>query len=239
VLHRLLVAAGVALLALALTAPALAVRVHVRVEGARTTIFGATAPRLTPVTGTITPPSGAAVTVEAATPLGALEAASRRGEFFYRLESFSFGPYVAQIGRLSGTATTGWVFKVNGKSPPVGAHAVELKEGDRVLWYHATFGSTGGPRTLHLRRYILLSDPGQTCYVSEAVDDNGVARDVVATFHLDGRRVRRRAASFCPPRHWHTLRATATGTVRSQVVVAPRRAATAGQPAGAGLAGRA
>jgi hypothetical protein len=145
--HRPLVLLGVSLLALALAAPALAVRVHVRVEGARATLFGPTEPFVTPVIGAWAPPAGAAVALDAATPLGALEAASRRGELFYRLESFSFGPYVAQIGRLSGTETTGWVYKVNGVSPPVGAHAHELHEGDHVLWYHATFGAAGGPRT--------------------------------------------------------------------------------------------
>jgi hypothetical protein len=246
VLHRLLVAAGVALLALALTAPAFAVRVHVRVEGAKTTIFGATEPRLTPVTGTITPPSGAAVTVETPTPLGALEAASRRGEFFYRLESFSFGPYVAQIGRLSGTATTGWVFKVNGKSPPVGAHAVELEEGDRVLWYHATFGPTGGPRTLHLTGLYATGCPAGGggcvttlgCVRAVAADDNGRrTRAAGARFVVDGRVRRGRNGQLCPSGHWHTVRGTLAGAVRSNVLVNPAGSRGAGV-AGAALAGR-
>ena len=75
--HRPLVLLGVAALALALAAPALALRVHVRVEGATTTIFGATEPRLTPVSGTFSPPAGEPVTLDGATPLGALERASR------------------------------------------------------------------------------------------------------------------------------------------------------------------
>ncbi len=226
--HRPLVLLGASLLALALAAPALAVRVHVRVEGANATIFGATEPVVTPVTGTWSPPAGAAVTVNAQTPLGALEAASRRGEFFYRLESFSFGPYVAQVGRLSGTETTGWVYKVNGVSPPVGAHAYELREGDRVLWYHATFGPTGGPRTLDIVRF------GRGCFRAFALDDNGrrhAPGEVV--FHVDARRIRTRGAP-CPSGQWHDIRVTKGGMVRSRVIhVARHVPPTAGPALGA------
>ncbi|HEX2112568.1 MAG TPA: DUF4430 domain-containing protein [Gaiellaceae bacterium] len=222
--HRPLVLLGVSLLALALAAPALAVRVHVRVEGARATLFGPTEPFVTPVTGAWAPPAGAAVALDAATPLGALEAASRRGELFYRLESFSFGPYVAQIGRLSGTETTGWVYKVNGVSPPVGAHAHELREGDHVLWYHATFGAAGGPRTLALqRRTPVRSRRGVRCFRALSVDDNGrraVERDVV--FRVDDRAVRSRSGRICLRGHWHAVRATKPGFVRSRVATAPR-----------------
>ena len=66
--------------------------------------------------------------------------------------STSFGRYVDQIGRYPAGGTAGWVFKVNGASPPVGADAVELKDGDTVLWYWAEFGVVpGGPPTLQLR----------------------------------------------------------------------------------------
>jgi hypothetical protein len=247
VLHRLAVPLGAAVLTLALAAPALAVRVHVRVEGARTTIFGATEPRLTAVTGAIQPPTGPVVTVGAATPFGALEAASRAGEFFYRVETFSFGPYVAQIGRRAGTATTGWVFKVNGVSPPVAATAHQLKEGDRVLWYHATFGPAGGPKTLDLARFSSTGCPAGgsgcvtvRCVRAQLVDDNG--RRTVATdarFVVDGRARRGRNGSLCLRGHWHEVRATLAGAVRSEVLVnrAARRGPRAGT-AGASLAGR-
>ena len=230
-IHRTLVLAGALLLALALAAPALAARVHVRVEGATTTIFGATEPRVTPVRGTFAPPAGPSVTVSADTPLGALEAASRRGEFYYRLEAFSFGPYVAQIGRHAGTGTTGWVFKVNGKSPPVAADKHVLRAGDTVLWYFARFGPAGGPKTLRLDR---LSGG---CFAAKAVDDNGKAARTTVTFVVDGRLVARAAARLCPSGGWRTLRAVKAGHVRSRVVLAPRNAA--GGSGGAALAGRA
>ena len=62
----------------------------------------------------------------------------------------SFGPYVDQVGRYP-APVDGWVFKVNGVSPPVGADQVELKDGDTVLWYWAQFGDAGGPKTLAAR----------------------------------------------------------------------------------------
>ena len=80
--RRLIVLAGVALLACALAAPALALRVKVRVEGKTTTIFGSAQPTLT--TGT--------------NALSALDAASIAGEFYYHVRSTSFGPFVDQIG---------------------------------------------------------------------------------------------------------------------------------------------
>ena len=64
-------------------------------------------------------------------------------------------------------ARPGWVFKVNGVSPPVGADKVTLKDGDVVLWYYATFGATGGPPTLELQRLPA------NCYVVQTVNDAG------------------------------------------------------------------
>ena len=47
--------------------------------------------------------------------------------------------------------SSGWVFKVDNASPPVGADQVTLKDGDTVLWYYADFGPTGGPPTLEVK----------------------------------------------------------------------------------------
>ena len=128
-------AALVALAAL-LVPSALAARVSVRVEGRSLSIFGS-----------LETPFEAG-----ANAMQALDAASLRGEFYYHVAQSSFGPYVDQIGRHPAGGTNGWVFKVNGVSPPVGADKYELRDGDRVLWYWATFGPTGGPPTLRLTR---------------------------------------------------------------------------------------
>src|SRR5206468_3036895 len=77
--------------------------------------------------------------------LDVLGAAATRGEFYYHVQQSSFGAYVDQIGLYPAGGQAGWVFKVNGVSPPVGADQVQLADGDVVLWYWAEFGPAGGP----------------------------------------------------------------------------------------------
>lgn len=193
-LRRLIALA--ALLAVALPPGALAANVKIRVEGKTTTIFGAAQP---------------AVTADNA--LQALDLASSAGEFHYAVATASFGVYVSQIGKYPAEGTAGWVFKVNGASPPVGADRVELKDGDVVLWYYATFGPAGGPPTLELQRL-----PGN-CYVVQAVTDAGRrARAANATLVADGKRTATRSGRACIGRHTGLVRAVAPGAVRSNAV---------------------
>ena len=181
------------LLLVALTSSALAANVKIRVEGRTTTIFGATQP-----------------TVTADNALQALDAASFAGEFYYGMTTSSFGDYVSQIGKYAADQSTGWVFKVNGVSSQVGADKAVLKDGDVVLWYHATFGPTGGPRTLELKRLPA------NCYVVESLNDAGVAvRAATATLTVDGKRFRTRSGRACIGKHVGLVRATAPGAVRS------------------------
>jgi hypothetical protein len=202
------------LAALALAGAASALDVDVRVEGVTKTLFGATEPSLEVFTGTLAAADGSTHELAQPTALGALEAASAAGEFFYRLQSQSFGLFVDQIGRHVGAGTSGWVFKVNGVSPPVGAAEYVLKDGDVVLWYHATFGEQGGPATLALR-----SEPQAGCYRALAQDDAGkLTRIGGVVFLVDGRRVRSASGRICPAGSWRTLRATRAGAVRSAVV---------------------
>ena len=203
-MRRRLTALVLALAGVLALAPAVfAARVTVRVEGKTQTLF-APAPRV----------------VEARTPLDALEAASAAGEFYYHIQSASFGRYVDQIGRFPAGGTNGWVFKVNWASPPVAADAVELKDGDTVLWYWAQFGIVpGGPPTLRLSRA-----PGaRNCYRAFALNDAGqpaAVRGVALT--VDGRRVRTRGATQgwigCVGRHRGLVRATAPTAIRSNAV---------------------
>jgi hypothetical protein len=189
-------AASLVLVALLVPA-ALAARVSVRVEGRTTTIFG-----------TLQTPFEAG-----AHALQALDAASLRGEFYYHVTTSSFGPYVDQIGRYSAGGSNGWVFKVNGASPPVGADKVELKAGDRVLWYWATFGPSGGPPTL------LLLRRGRNCYRVVAENDAGADSTANgAVLRVDGRRVRTRSGRACVGRHRGLVRATLPGAVRSNAL---------------------
>jgi Domain of unknown function (DUF4430) len=194
-LFILLVAAAAAFLLV--PAALAAVRVHVRVEGKTQTIFGAAEPTLS----------------VKANALDALEAASVAGEFYYHVTIGGFGPYVDQIGRYPAEGSSGWVFKVNGASPPVGADAVALKPGDRVLWYWATFGRSGGPPTL------VLQHKARNCYRALAQDDAGKSSPARgALLHVDGRSVRTRRGAACVGRHLGLVRATRAGAVRSNAL---------------------
>ena len=176
---------------------ALAVRVHVRVEGKTRTIFGSAEPTLT----------------VKANALDALDSASLAGEFYYHVTVASFGPYVDQVGRYAAAGSSGWVFKVNGVSPPVGADTVTLKDGDRVLWYWATFGATGGPPTL------VLQATKRGCYRVLAQDDGGKTSPARgAVLHAGKRAVRARTGSACIGRHSGLVTATLKGTVRSNAL---------------------
>jgi hypothetical protein len=191
------------LVALLVVPAALAVRVHVRVEGKTRNIFGPTAPL---------------VDVNA-NALDALQSASALGEFYYHVTVSSFGPYVDQVGLFPAAGQTGWVFKLNGASPPVGADKAELKDGDTVLWYWAQFGIAGGPKTL-----VLAPGGKSNCYRVQAQDDNGVRSAAVgAVLHVGKRDVRTQgatgAAVGCIGAHRGLLvRATLAGAVRSNAV---------------------
>ena len=62
---------------------------------------------------------------EGFTVLGALQATSE-----YEGDGF-----ITSIDGIEAPSTGGWMFTVNDVSPEVGAREVELKEGDKVLWY--------------------------------------------------------------------------------------------------------
>ena len=183
-------------LALLLSAAALAASVTIRVEGKTQTIYGSRP-----------------VTIDAANAFVALEVASRQGEFYYGVAHSSFGDYVNQIGRYPAAGSAGWVFKVNGASPPVGADQVRLGDGDTVLWYWAEFGPDGGPPTLDLKA------DGKNCYRVTAYDDAGKAVPATtAVLHVDGRRVKTPMGRGCVGAHRGLVRAYAVGAVRSNSV---------------------
>jgi hypothetical protein len=195
--HRLSLVLAVFAAALIVVPAVLAARVHVRVEGKTQTVYGTTDPAIEGGTNA----------------LEALEAASVRGEFYYHVTVTGFGPYVDQIGRFAAGGSTGWVFKVNGASPPVGADQIKLKDGDRVLWYWATFGGTGGPPTLRLVRQP------KGCYSVLAEDDGGKTSPATcAVLTVDSRRVRTRAARACIGPHRGLVRAVRAASVRSNAV---------------------
>jgi hypothetical protein len=181
-------------LALVLVTASLGATVTVRVEGKTRSIFGSVPAK-----------------VDAPNPLAALDRAGTLGEFYVQLTQASFGTYVSQIGRYPGAGAAGWVFKVNGVSPPVGADQVALKDGDEVLWYYATFGDAGGPPTLALRA------TSRNCYVVTSRDDTGKTVTAAgALVKVDGRRFKAGPdGTACVGRHAGLVRAYAVGAVRS------------------------
>ena len=196
--RRLLVLAVAIVAALLVVPVAFALRVHVRVEGKTRTIYGSTEPTLN-------------VQLNA---LDALESASVAGEFYYHVAIASFGQYVDQIGHYPASGSSGWVFKVNGVSPSVGADAVQLKNGDRVLWYWADFGPTGGPKTLELK-----AGAKRNCYRVIAQDDTGKTTPArSALLHVGARSVVARTGSACVGKHSGLVTATLKGTVRSNAL---------------------
>ena len=196
--RRLIILAGVAALACALAAPALAVRVKVRVEGKTTTIYGTSEPALT--TGT--------------NALAVLDAASIAGEFYYHVTTTSFGPYVDQIGLYPGAGFNGWSYKINGVSPPVGADQAAVKDGDTVLWYWSTFTPTGGSPTLLLRKRAK-----RNCYTVVSQDDQGVSTPATgARLLVDGGSVKTKAGRACVGKHRGLVRATLPNAVRSNAL---------------------
>ena len=191
--RRLFALLALAVLVGVLVPAALAARVHVRVEGKTTTIFGATEPVL-----------------GAPNALDSLNAASLVGEFYVHVAATAYGPYVDQIGLYHAAGSSGWTFKVNGVSAPVGADKVTLKNGDRVVWYWATFGPSGGPPTL-----VLSRGKRAGCYRVVQQDDAGKTTATSgAVLHVDDRSVR----GACLGRHRGLVRATKTGAVRSNAV---------------------
>ena len=201
-LRRSLVLVVALVAALVVAATAVAASVTVRVEGKTQTIFGSVPAK-----------------VDAGNALQALDLASTLGEFFTMLTHSSFGDYVSQIGRYPAAGSAGWVFKVNGVSPPVGADKVELEDGDAVLWYWAEFGPNGGPPTLSLAP--IVNSPN--CYAVVARDDAGKPTAPASpVLHVDGRRVKAKlggtGATACVGKHRGLVRVFAVGAVRSNSV---------------------
>jgi hypothetical protein len=193
VFRRVLVLLAVVATALSLAGLAAAAIVHIRVEGKTQTIFGGTEPR---AFGT--------------NALDVLLGTARAAEFYAHVTQSSFGPYVDQIGYYPGAGSAGWVFKVNGVSPPVGADQVQLKDGDSVLWYYAEFGPNGGPRTL------VVSIPSKGCYRATGQDDAGKEQVPPGlVFHIGTKLVPAPAGHVCPRSPHGLVWASAPGAVRS------------------------
>ena len=196
--RRLITLAVTVGLCAVLVPSALAVQAKIRVEGKTTTIFGAFQPSLEAGTNALT----------------ALDAASLAAEFYYHVTVTGFGPFVDQIGRYPGEGFSGWSYKINGVSPPVGADQATINAGDTVLWYWNTFTPQGGSPTLLLKRRA-----ARNCYSVLSQNDLGQTEPAPgARLLVDGRRVAGRSGRWCVGRHHGLVRAVAANAVRSNAL---------------------
>ena len=87
---------------------------------------------------------------------------------------------------------------------------MQLKDGDTVEWYYATFGANGGPPTL----VLTMTKPG--CYAATGQDDTG-AKKVPAglVFRTGNRTISAPAGHICFKTPHALVWATAPGAVRS------------------------
>ncbi|MEM2123171.1 MAG: hypothetical protein QXE79_06005 [Candidatus Bathyarchaeia archaeon] len=92
--------------------------------------------------------SGSSYTFSTLTPLGALDAASRKGGFEYSVNDqyVSIDLYVDSIDGEGFQGMYGWLFRVNGVSAGYGSckgwlsSGPQFRDGDEILWYYGTIG---------------------------------------------------------------------------------------------------
>ena len=198
---RIFMLAVAALAALALVPAALAVKVHVRVEGKTQNLYGVQEP----------------VADVPANALEALQVVAQLAELFVHVAQTSFGPYVDQIGRYPAGSEGGWVFKVNNVSAQVGADQTALKDGDTLLWYWSTFD----PVTFAGQKTLVLKRTKASCYAAFLDDDRGALTPAAgALLHVGSKKtVSTTGGAACVPAHRGLLvRATLDGAVRSNAL---------------------
>ena len=136
-------ACALAALAVPSVAEAKQARVDLQVEAAgRTLAAGGSYLTDTASIATDTSPacggSGAAKTIQGPTALGTLIDGAATTEKLRPLgvsDKFSFGLLVCRIGGVAARDDAFWLYKVNHRSPEVGADQQPVRTGDDVLWY--------------------------------------------------------------------------------------------------------
>ena len=99
---------------------------------------------------------------------------NRRLTPFRTSDTFDFGLIVCQVGDSKGFANRAWLYRVNHRSPTIGADKRKVDRGDEVLWYFANF-STGQNtgQELDLRDVPVRVRPGQSFQVGVVGYDEG------------------------------------------------------------------
>ena len=124
-------------------AAAASARVQAMVVGRQGVIVG---PITVRAPKTVVRASGRRCAVAASTPLGALQAALRRKRVVFAVRDYgscarrntrSSGQlFVTQIARERNSGASGWVYKIDDRTPGTGAADGRLRPGDRLLWLY-------------------------------------------------------------------------------------------------------
>lgn len=115
--------------------------VSIRVEGQNATLFNGTAP----VGTSVITDTGTATHTMSGNAMCALDVAADRGAFPYEVVNSAFGLYVSSVDNelpVPSPPYPGWMVRVNGVMPSVGADQVALHSGDSVLWYYGTYDAS-------------------------------------------------------------------------------------------------
>ncbi len=83
---------------------------------------------------------GSTASVSGSSVLSALVKASQIGKFNVTVSSSSWGLYVESINDVYPQGWVGWMYTVNGVSPPVGVADYNLNSGDVVEFYYGNWG---------------------------------------------------------------------------------------------------
>ena len=113
------------------------------------------------------------------------EDAGKAGEFFVHVTPTSYGPYVDQVGYYAAFGSSGWTYKVNGVSPPVGADQYALEPGDRCSGTGRSSGCREGRRRWSSHRAQRGLLPGLL-----PRDTGAKTAALGAALHVDGRSVK-------------------------------------------------
>ncbi len=160
-------------------------------------MFGATEPLVTPYVGSLPVDGGGTVDLDRRPPRSGRSSRRASQESSSTVSSRRRSVRTSARSAASPASdASGWVYKVNGVSPPVGATAYVVKHGDeRALVLRDVRTDSGGPPTLDLVR------AGRSCFRAISVDDSGARSQATGVvFRVDARTVQLRERAHLPVR---------------------------------------
>ncbi len=109
--------------------------------------------------------------VEAQNALDIVKNAAVLCSFTYVIEDTAYGPYLKKIGDDEAQGSSGWLYRVNGILPSIGAADYLLKSGDDVLWYFSD--GTKIEKEVGLKVKLVQTEPPEDS-ISFSVEPNQI-----------------------------------------------------------------